>query len=80
MDSAQQTNLRLWQLQSWLRAGGQIEEPVLQRSAYHGVTGRVCIFEVVVNHGGSRRAIMLSDDPAVYTFLSQQHLAVLDVS
>jgi hypothetical protein len=80
MDAAQQTDLRLLQLQAWLQAGGQIEEPVLQRSAYHGMTGRVCVFEVIVSHGGDRRVIALSDDPAVYSWLSRQRLAVLDIS
>jgi hypothetical protein len=80
MDAAQQTIVRLSQIQAWLQAGGRIEEPVLQRSAYHGMTGRVCVFEVIVNHGGDRRVIALADDPAVYTWLSRQHLAVLDIS
>lgn len=75
-----QQNLRLFQLQAWLQAGGQIEEPVLQRSAYYSARGRVCMFEVVVNHGGVRRVIALADDPDVYVFLNQQRLSILDVS
>jgi hypothetical protein len=79
MEAAQQ-NLRLSQLQAWMEAGGQIEEPVLQRSAYYSARGRVCMFEVVVNHGGVRRVIALAEDPDVYSFLDQQRLSILDVS
>lgn len=79
MEAAQQ-NLRLSQLQAWMDAGGQIEEPVLQRSAYYSARGRVCMFEVVVNHGGVRRVIALADEPDVYLFLNQQRLSILDVS
>jgi hypothetical protein len=80
MAAVQQSNMRLAQLESWLQAGGQIEEPVLQRSAYHSAAGRVCIFEVVVNCGGHRQVIALSDDPAVYSFFYHQQLKVLDVT
>lgn len=77
---AAQPNLRLSQLQVWMEAGGQIEEPVLQRSAYYRARGRVCMFEVVVNHGGVRRVIALAEDPDVYRFLDQQRLSILDMS
>lgn len=73
-------NPRLSQLEAWLRAGWQIEEPVLQRSAYHGAAGRICVFEVVVNHCGDRHVIALADEPDVYTFLDRHRLAILDVS
>jgi hypothetical protein len=80
MAALQQVTARLAQLESWLQAGGQIEEPVLQRSAYHSAAGRVCIFEVVVNQGGHRQVIALSDDPAVYLFFHRRQLSVLDVT
>jgi len=73
-------NPRLDQLQAWMAAGWQIEEPVLLRSAYYGISGRVCVFEIVVNHKGERRVVALHDVPEVQTFLSQQQLAVLDVA
>jgi len=74
------TDPRLDQLQTWLATGWRIEEPVLQRNAYHGPHGRTCAFEVVVNNAGERRVIGLRDAPAVQDFLLQQRLAILDLS
>ena len=71
---------RITQLEDWLIAGWEIEEPVLQRSAYYRADGRVCAFEVVLCRRGERRAIALHDVPAVQTFLVQRRLAVLDLS
>lgn len=73
-------NSRLAQLQSWIAAGWQIEEPVLLRSAYYGIRGRVCAFEVVVNCQGERRVVALHDVPEVQAFLSQHDLSILDVA
>lgn len=71
---------RMSQLQAWLDAGWWIEEPVLQRSAYHGLNGRVWAFEIVVRRSEQRQVIVLPDAPPVHQFLQQQHLAVLDLA
>lgn len=71
---------RLNQLEAWLAADWQIEEPVLQRNAYHGPHGRTCAFEVVLINAGERRVIGLRDAPAVQEFLLRQRLAILELS
>ncbi|MDP9316090.1 MAG: hypothetical protein M3R24_35415 [Chloroflexota bacterium] len=71
---------RLNQLETWLASGWQIEEPILQRNAYHGPHGRTCSYEVVVHHAGERRVCGLRDAPDVQDFLLRRQLAVLDVS
>lgn len=80
MASVGSDNQRLSQLQAWLDAGWVIEEPVLQRSVYHGLNGRVCAFEVVVRHRERRQVIALHDAPDVQLFLLQRRLAVLDLA
>lgn len=75
---AQQTQLvQLDQLQTWLRGGWAIEEPVLCRSVVYDRRGRVCAYEVVVRQQYARRVIALPDVPDVHEFLRQQQIGVL---
>lgn len=71
---------RLLQLQAWLEDGWSIEEPILQRSVYHRLYGRVCAYEVVVHQRDERRVIALRDKPGVQHWLCEHRLAVLDVA
>lgn len=71
---------RLALLESWLLGGWWIEEPVLQRSVYHGLHGRVCAFEVILSHADERRVLALHDGPDVQQFLAEHQLTVLNVA
>ncbi len=79
MERAGSGEPRLDQLRSWLMAGWVIEEPVLQRSIYHGIHGRVTGFEVVVERGGERRVVALRDVPEVQNFMLERGLTVLEL-
>ena len=80
MEGNMHADPRLKQPETWLAAGWQIEEPVLQRNLFHGPNGRTCSFEVVVHNAGERRVCGLRDAPDVQAFLVRQQLAVLDLS
>ena len=72
------TEARLRQLDEWMRSGWEIEEPVLQRNAYHSIFGCTSIFEVIVARSGIRSVIALQDEPDVRRFLTQRHLMIVD--
>lgn len=80
MDERYGGHQRLAQVEEWLAAGWEIEEPVLHRSAYLRPDGRVCAFELILARRGERRAIALHDVPVVQLFLAQRSLTVLDLS
>lgn len=68
------------QVGMWLEAGWQIEEPVVQRSVYYTVAGRVSAFELVLHCRDQRRVVALEAVPAVQAFLRQHALAVLELA
>lgn len=80
MSSGAAYSARLGQVSSWLDAGWQIEEPVIQRSVYYTNAGRVCALELVLSSGDARRVVALEDAPAVQAFLKQRQLRVLDLA
>lgn len=77
VEASSRVDLR--QVCAWLDVGYEIEEPIVQQSAYYTRRGRVCVLELVLNSCGQRRVVALDDLPEVQRFLKQRRLTVLDL-
>lgn len=72
-------SFHLSELVHWLDAGWWVEEPVLHRCGADGGYDCPTVLDVVLRKDDERRVLALGNDLAVWDFLEQRKLAILDV-